>query len=72
MSAAAQPFPISAKVMLRGYHSGQPGTVLRIERHKVAVCWSGLDCSRRHSQLLQAGSCAGPLAVILRRFFRPL
>lgn len=49
MSKPCPLFPIGAKVMLRGCHYGQPGTVLRIERRKVAVYWADLDYLARHS-----------------------
>ena len=39
MTASRPPFPIGAKVRLRGCAFGQPGTVLRIERRKVVVFW---------------------------------
>ncbi len=49
MTASRPPFPIGAKVRLRGCAFGQPGTVLRIERRKVVVFWHDLDYLARHS-----------------------
>jgi hypothetical protein len=40
---------VGAKVRLRGCAFGEPGTVLRIERRKVAVYWQDLDFLSRHS-----------------------
>ena len=49
MTGNVPPFPISAKVRLRGCAFGEPGTVLRIERRKVVVLWHDLDYLARHS-----------------------
>jgi hypothetical protein len=46
--AESLPFPIGAKVRLRGCAFGEPGTVLRIERCKVVVYWRDLDFLSRH------------------------
>ena len=45
------PFPIGAKVRLRGCAIGEPETVLRIERRKVVVLWADIapDYVRLHS-----------------------
>ena len=48
MTASGPPFPIGAKVRLRGCALGEPGTVLRIERCKVVVYWPDLDFLSRH------------------------
>lgn len=57
MTGNAPPFPIGAKVRLRGCAFGEPGTVLRIERRKVVVYWHDLDFLSRHSpeSLMQSG-----------------
>ena len=39
---------VGSKVYLRGLWHGQPGTVLRIERRRMAVLWHDLDYLAHH------------------------
>jgi hypothetical protein len=58
LDITSTPIPIGAKVRLRGFAFGEPGTVLRIERRKVVVCRHDLDYLARHKPdcLVMAGS----------------
>lgn len=49
MTGNESPFAVGAKVRLRHCPFGEPGTVTKIERYKVAIFWHDLDCRTRHS-----------------------
>jgi hypothetical protein len=50
VSRAESPqFPVGSRVLLKGCRFGEPGTVLRIQRRKVATLRPDLDYIGRHS-----------------------